>query len=93
MEDQVPSEVAQERPSRLLNEVQKMSAERCGKDVGKVMTALVEGIDDHDPTHVTGRLSNNIMVHFPGDASEIGKILPVELTESRGFYYMGKRVE
>ena len=93
MEDQVPYEVAQERLSRLLKEVQKISAERCGKDVGKVMTALVEGIDDHDPTHVTGRLSNNIMVHFPGDASEIGKILPVELTESRGFYYMGKRVE
>ena len=93
MEDQVPYDVAQERLSRLLKEVQKISAERCGKDVGKVMTALVEGIDDHDPTHVTGRLSNNIMVHFPGDASEIGKILPVELTESRGFYYMGKRVE
>ena len=93
MEDQIPYDVAQERLSRLLKEVQKISAERCGKDVGTVMTALVEGIDDHDPTHVTGRLSNNIMVHFPGDASEIGKILPVELTESRGFYYMGKRVE
>ena len=56
------------------------------------MTALVEGMDTHDPALVTGRLSNNIMVHFPGDASDIGKLIPVLLTESKGFYYMGKRL-
>ncbi len=92
MEDQIPYDAAQNRLDRLLKEVQRISAERCGKDVGKTMTALVEGIDDHDASLVTGRLSNNIMVHFPGNASDIGKLVPVSLTESRGFYYMGKRV-
>ena len=54
------------------------------------MTALVEGMDTHDPALVTGRLGNNIMVHFPGDASDIGKILPVRLLSSKGFIIWGK---
>ena len=92
MENQVPEEVVKPRFDRLLKEVQKISAERCSKDVGKTMTALVEGMDDHDPSMVTGRLSNNIMVHFPGDASDIGTLLTVRLLESRGFYYIGERI-
>ncbi len=91
MENQVPEPVVKERFDRLLKEVQRISAEQCKKDVGKTMTALVEGMDTHDPALVTGRLGNNIMVHFPGDASDIGKILPVRLLSSKGFYYMGER--
>ena len=92
MEDQVPEPVVKDRFDRLLKEVQKISAERCRKDVGKTLDALVEGMDTHDPALVTGRLSNNIMVHFPGTGEDIGKILPVKLLESKGFYYMGERV-
>ena len=90
--EQVPEAVTHERFDRLLKRVQQISTEVCGKDTGKVMTALVEGMDDHDPSMVTGRLGNNIMVHFPGDSSMIGTIQTVRLDESRGFYYMGTRV-
>ncbi|HBA47858.1 MAG TPA: tRNA (N6-isopentenyl adenosine(37)-C2)-methylthiotransferase MiaB [Lachnospiraceae bacterium] len=38
---------------------------------------------------VTGRLSNNTIVHVPGDASMIGKIVQVSLDECHGFYYIG----
>lgn len=38
---------------------------------------------------VTGRLSNNTIVHLPGDASMVGKIVPVSLDECHGFYYIG----
>lgn len=38
---------------------------------------------------VTGRLSNNLLVHVPGDASLIGKLVKVRLDECHGFYYMG----
>ena len=92
MENQVPEDVIKVRFDRLLKEVQKISAEVCGKDVGKSMTALVEGMDDHDSSMVTGRLGNNIMVHFKGNAADIGKLIPVKLTESKGFYYMGERL-
>jgi len=90
--EQVPEAVTHERFDRLLKRVQQISTEVCGKDTGKVMTALVEGMDDHDPSMVTGRLGNNIMVHFPGDSSMIGTIQTVRLDESRGFYYMGTRI-
>ncbi|MFR5733070.1 MAG: TRAM domain-containing protein [Clostridium sp.] len=44
--------------------------------------------DDHKEGYVTGRLSNNTVVHFPGDESLIGKIVDVWLEESKGFYHM-----
>ncbi len=93
MENQVPQPVAQERLQRLLAEVQRIAGELCGKDTGTRQEALVEGIDDHDASLVTGRLGNNRMVHFPGDTSLIGKLVPVRLTEAKGFYYMGRMEE
>ena len=47
-------------------------------------------INDHDSSLVTGRLTNNMLVHFPGDESLIGNIVDVKLTECKGFYYMGE---
>ncbi|MBQ9887529.1 MAG: tRNA (N6-isopentenyl adenosine(37)-C2)-methylthiotransferase MiaB [Lachnospiraceae bacterium] len=90
--EQVPEEDVKDRFNRLLDRVQKISAEVCTKDTGKVMSALVEGVDSHDSSMVTGRLSNNIMVHFKGDASLIGEIVDVRLDEAKGFYYIGSRV-
>ena len=43
--------------------------------------------------YVTGRLSNNHVVHFQGDTSLFGQIVKVRLDECRGFYYMGSRIE
>lgn len=92
MENQIPEEVVKDRFDRLLAEVQKISAELSGRDVGTIRKVLVEGLDDHVEGLVTGRLTNNAIVHFPGDASLIGKIVDVYLEESKGFYYMGKSV-
>ena len=90
MEDQVPEDVVKNRFDRLLKEVQDISAEVCGRDVHTVQTVLVEEVNDHSPELVTGRMSNNTIVHFPGDASLIGKLVDVYLEESKGFYYMGR---
>ncbi len=38
---------------------------------------------------VTGRLSNNTIVHFPGSADLIGQIVPVKLEECHGFLLHG----
>ena len=92
MEDQVPEDVVKHRFDRLLKEVQDISAEVCAVHEGTTQKALVESLNDHDSTLVTGRLSNNILVHFPGDTSLIGKIVDVELKECRGFYYLGTMV-
>ena len=91
--DQVPEAVVKERFDRLLKEVQEISSEVCGRDLHTIQKVLVEMPDDHKEGYVTGRLSNNTVVHFPGDESLIGKIVDVWLEESKGFYYMGKQVE
>ena len=39
---------------------------------------------------MTGRLSNNTIVHFKGDKSLIGKIVNVKCKECKGFYYLGE---
>ena len=46
-----------------------------GRMKGEIHSALVEEINEHDSSLVTGRLSNNTIVHFPGDESLIGKIV------------------
>ena len=86
MDNQVPEALVKERFERLLREVQQISSQVCGRDVGAVQEVLV----DHQEGYVSGRLSNNLLVHFPGDASLIGNLVPVELTEAKGFYYIGK---
>ena len=90
MENQVPEDVVKDRFDRLLKEVQEISARVCGRDQGTVQEVLAEEMDSHLPGYVTGRLSNNILVHFPGDPSMIGHFYQVYLAESRGFYYMGR---
>lgn len=76
---------------RLLKVVQETARSRVGRLTGQVQSALVEECNEHDSTLVSGRLSNNTIVHFPGDSSLIGKIVNVRLVESHGFYYMGEQ--
>lgn len=90
MEEQIPEDVVKDRFDRLLKEVQEISAEVCSVHEGTTQSVLVEAKNDHDDTLVTGRLSNNLLVHFKGDETLIGKIVDVELKECKGFYYLGE---
>lgn len=92
MENQVPEEVVKEGFDKLLKVVQDTARERVKRYQGHVMDALVEEVNEHDASLLTGRLSNNTLVHFPGDKSLIGSIVNVKLTEYRGFYYLGEMV-
>ena len=92
MENQIPDEIVKDRFDRLLKEVQKISGEVCCVHEGTVQSVLVESLNDHDDSLVTGRLSNNLLVHFNGDNSLIGKIVNVHLKECKGFYYLGEMV-
>lgn len=92
MENQVPDDVVKDRFDRLLKEVQKISAEVCCVHEGSIQSVLVESLNDHDNSLVTGRLSNNLLVHFKGSGDLIGKIVNVHLKECKGFYYLGEMV-
>lgn len=93
MEDQIPEDVVKDRFNRLLERVQTIAAKVCSRHEGTVQDVLVEEVNHQDPSLVTGKMSNNIVVHFKGDASLIGKILPVRLTSCKNFYYMGESVK
>ena len=92
MEDQIPEEAVKDRFDRLLKEVQSISSKVCSVYTDTIHEVLVETVNDHDPSLMTGRMSNNLLVHFPGDKELIGKIVPVKLKECKGFYYIGERV-
>lgn len=93
MENQVPEDVVKDRFNRLLALVQEISREQSLRVDGQTLPVLVESVNEQDESLVTGRLSNNLLVHFPGDASLIGQIVSVHLTECKGFYYYGERAE
>ncbi len=90
MEDQIPEDVVKDRFNRLLKEVQTIAGEVCSVHQGKTVEVLVETVSDHDPSMVSGRMSNNLLVHFKGDQSMIGSFARVKLTECKGFYYLGE---
>lgn len=89
MEDQVPEEVVKAGFDRLLKTVQDTAREQIARYQGEVMEALIEEVNSDDASMVTGRLSNNTIVHVPGDAALIGKLVRVSLDECKGFYYIG----
>ncbi len=90
MEDQIPANVVKDRFDRLLSEVQSIASEVCAVHEGKDMEVLVESVSDHDASMVTGRMSNNLLVHFKGTKEMIGTYVTVHLTECKGFYYLGE---
>ena len=93
MENQVPEDIVKERFQRLLDVVAECSAKRTGLLQGETMEVLVEGVSEQDASMVTGRLSNNLLVHFPGDESLVGSLCMVHLDEAKGFYYIGTKVD
>jgi tRNA-2-methylthio-N6-dimethylallyladenosine synthase len=92
MENQVDPEEVKSNFDILLKEVQQISAKKAQALEGQTMEVLVEQQNEQDSSLVTGRLSNNSVVHFPGTPDMVGKLFSVKLTECRGFYYLGEIV-
>ena len=90
--EQVPEEEVKENFARVLETVQQTAKKRATLLQGQTLSALVEDVNDQDPELLTGRLSNNMIVHFKGEKELIGQIVPVYLKECHGFYYLGERV-
>ena len=92
MEDQIPEELVKKRFDRLLKEVQQIASAKAERYTGSVQKVLIEQVNEQDAHLVTGRMSNNSVVHLPGTKEMIGTIADVRLTECRGFYYLGEVV-
>ena len=93
MQSQVPEEVVRQGFDKLLKAVQDTAKERAALLQGKVLEALVEEVNEQDGTLMTGRLSNNMLVHFPASQNRIGQLVKVSLDTCHGFYYTGHVVD
>ena len=92
MENQVEKDVIKKRFDRLLALLKETSAKNCKKKVGQVEKVLIEEENTHQEGMLTGRLENNLLVHFKGCPEQIGTMVDVKLTEEKGFYYIGEQV-
>lgn len=87
--EQVPEDVVRKGFDKVLKTVQDTAKEQVARYQGQIAEVLVEEVNVSDRSLVTGRMSNNTLVHFPGDENLIGKIVKVTLDECHGFYYLG----
>lgn len=92
MESPVSDDEIKENFNMLLKEVQTVASGQMMKLSGTNQEVLVENVNEQDDSLVTGRLSNNAVVHFPGDETMIGKIYNIHLKDCKGFYYIGERI-
>ena len=90
MENQVPQDIIKDRFDRLLKVVNEISSKKTAKYEGTTQLVMAEEVNSHDPELITGRLSNNTVVHFKGTKDLIGQELKVKLLEAKGFYYFGE---
>lgn len=91
--EQLDEAFVKEQFDRVLKAVQEEAAKKNGILSGKVEEVLVEDVNEHDSSMVTGRLSGGTVVHFPGGSELIGSFVNVRLNEAKGFYYLGERVD
>ena len=92
MPNQVSEDWVKHEFDRVLKTVQETAHVSVGKYEKTIQEVLVEEINEQDANLVSGRMSNNTLVHFKGDASLIGKLINVYLDECHGFYYIGHRI-
>ena len=89
---QLEESFVKEQFDRVLKCVQDTAKERVKRFEGNIYPALCEEVNRQDSSLITGRLTNNTIVHFKGNEDLIGKIVDVKCTECKGFYYYGETV-
>lgn len=91
--DQCDEKAVKRNFDRLLKVVQETARTQSMGKEGQIHQVLIEEVNDHDASMVTGRMSNNALVHVKGGKDRIGTFQDVRLTECRGFYYLGEIME
>lgn len=91
--EQVPEEQSKVNFDELLKLLEEIGRENNQKWVGKEVMVMAEEVSKNDSRVLSGRTAHNHLVHFEADASMIGKIVPVTITEASAFYLLGELSE
>jgi tRNA-2-methylthio-N6-dimethylallyladenosine synthase len=92
MQDDVSQEEKKERLYRLNEIINHQYAEGHKKYVGQVVEVLCEGTSKNDESMLAGYTRTNKLVNFKGDASAIGELVQVKITESKTWFLKGEMV-
>ena len=92
MIDQIPDKIKHERFNRLIEVVNRTSAEKNKEYVGKIVEVLVEGYSKNDKSKLTGRTRTGKLVNFEGNYKAIGELVSVQITNSRSFSLIGEEI-
>ena len=90
--DQVAEEVKHERFNRLVEEMNRISAEKNKALVGQVVEVLAEGKSKTNKALYTGRTGGHKLVNFKADEDVTGRMVKVLITESSTFSLTGRAV-
>ncbi|MGI6765255.1 MAG: tRNA (N6-isopentenyl adenosine(37)-C2)-methylthiotransferase MiaB [Anaerovoracaceae bacterium] len=90
--DQVAEEVKHERFNRLVEEMNRISAEKNKALVGQVVEVLAEGKSKTNKALYSGRTGGHKLVNFKTDEDVTGRMVKVLITESSTFSLTGRAI-
>ena len=88
MADDTPHAEKARRINRLIKLQEEIAVEEAVALAGRSFKVLVEG-PGRQPGQLSGRLDNNLVVEFDGDAALVGGFAQVKITGSKGIYLQG----
>ncbi len=91
-EDQVEEGAKQKRLTRLFEKHREISLGLAKRYENKVLEVLVEKMDEKNPHVVIGRSTQNKVVHFSGEPTDIGKTVSVRVLKAFPQTLRGERV-
>lgn len=92
LDDSVPYKEKSRRFMMLVKALEKSISSSSLKMVGNVYSVLVDGVSKTDENMLSGYTESNKLVHFKGDKSLVGQIVPVKIIESHVYSLIGELV-
>ena len=93
IKDNVSSKDKSLRFRELVKTLEESISKKAFEMVGKTYDVLVEGVSEKNPEMLSGYTEKNKLVHFKGDQSLVGKIVPVKIIESHTYSMIGELVK
>ena len=93
MQDNVPFEQKQDRLERLNEVVKEKALKQNQRFLNQVVDVLVDGPSKRDETMMTGYTAHQKLINFKGRKEDIGKIVPVKVTEVKTWALKGEQVD
>lgn len=89
MPNQIDSEIVKVRFEKLLGVLNDIATRKNQRYLGLLQTVLAE---EYNNGKISGRNSNNILVHFAGQKSLIGNLINVKIVEAKPFYLIAEKI-